>query len=176
MKTMKKSYTLLITLILLVVFSITANQILENSSLGNESLKQKVLYIQELVHGRREGRHGGDGRHRDHGARHQPGAEEDERAAAAVRLVALPAAAEDRRSRAGGVPGGQAGVALTRNAKRVLCLAFTCHANFFLHGRLGKPLGAGVQPAQVKLLQRTEVDISVDGVLPATIGVGVDVS
>ncbi|WP_418180258.1 hypothetical protein ACNSOL_09060 [Aliarcobacter lanthieri] len=47
---MKKSYTLIITLILLVVFSIVANQILENSSLGNESLKQKVLYIQAKNH------------------------------------------------------------------------------------------------------------------------------
>ncbi|WP_418185203.1 hypothetical protein ACNSOS_10190 [Aliarcobacter vitoriensis] len=47
---MKKSYTLLITLILLVVFSISANQILENNSLGNESLKQKVLYIQAKNH------------------------------------------------------------------------------------------------------------------------------
>ncbi|WP_113893216.1 hypothetical protein [Aliarcobacter vitoriensis] len=47
---MKKSYTLLITLILVVVFSITANQILGNNSLGNESLKQKVLYIQAKNH------------------------------------------------------------------------------------------------------------------------------
>ncbi|QKF58735.1 hypothetical protein ACNSOO_10860 [Aliarcobacter lanthieri] len=47
---MKKAYTLIITLILLVVFSLVANQILENSSLGNESLKQKVLYIQAKNH------------------------------------------------------------------------------------------------------------------------------
>jgi len=37
-------------LILLVVFSVLSNQILENSSLGNESTKQKVLYIQAKNH------------------------------------------------------------------------------------------------------------------------------
>jgi len=47
---MKSSYTLIITLILLVVFSVLTNQILENSSLGNESIKQKVLYIQAKNH------------------------------------------------------------------------------------------------------------------------------
>jgi len=46
----KNCYTLIITLILLVVFSTLANQILENSSLGNESIKQKVLYIQAKNH------------------------------------------------------------------------------------------------------------------------------
>ena len=37
----------------------------------------------QLVHDRREGRHGRDGRDRDHRSRHEPGAEEDERPAAA---------------------------------------------------------------------------------------------
>ena len=43
---MKKSYVLFITLVLVVVFSVLANFILETNSLKNEAFKQKYLYLQ----------------------------------------------------------------------------------------------------------------------------------
>ena len=55
-----------------------------------------------------ETRRGRDGGGRDHGARHQPGAREDERPAAAARLVALPAQGQDHRPRARRLPRRQA--------------------------------------------------------------------
>ena len=48
--TMKKSYVLFITLVLVVVFSILANFILETNSLKNEAFKQKYLYLQAKNH------------------------------------------------------------------------------------------------------------------------------
>ena len=57
-----------------------------------------------LVHDRR-GLGGEDGRHGDHGAGHQPGAEADERPGAAERLVALPEPAPHRRPLPGRLPG-----------------------------------------------------------------------
>ncbi|MBK6304115.1 MAG: hypothetical protein IPF43_09960 [Arcobacter sp.] len=47
---MKKSYVLFITLILVVVFSVLANFILETNSLKNEAFKQKYLYLQAKNH------------------------------------------------------------------------------------------------------------------------------
>ena len=47
---MKKSYVLFITLVLVVVFSILANFILETNSLKNEAFKQKYLYLQAKNH------------------------------------------------------------------------------------------------------------------------------
>jgi len=47
---MKKSYVLFITLVLVVVFSVLANFILETSSLKNEAFKQKYLYLQAKNH------------------------------------------------------------------------------------------------------------------------------
>ena len=58
---------------------------------------------QGLVHDRR-GRRGQDRGDGDHGAGRQPGAEEDERAAAAARLVALPEPAPDHRPLPRGLP------------------------------------------------------------------------
>ena len=52
----------------------------------------QLVFDQQLVHGGRE-RRGRGGRRGHHRAGHQPGAEADERAAPAVRLVALPAPA-----------------------------------------------------------------------------------
>ena len=60
-----------------------------------------------LVHGRRD-QGGRDGGGRDHRARPQPGAEEDERPAAAARLVALPAQEQDDRPGARRLPRRQA--------------------------------------------------------------------
>ena len=57
-------------------------------------------------------------RRRDHGARHQPGAGEDERAAAAVRLVALPAQGRNDRPRARRLPRRQAASTSTRAWRR----------------------------------------------------------
>ncbi len=48
--TMKKSYVLFITLVLVVVFSVLANFILETNSLKNEAFKQKYLYLQAKNH------------------------------------------------------------------------------------------------------------------------------
>lgn len=48
--TMKKSYVLFITLILVVVFSVLANFILETNSLKNEAFTQKYLYLQAKNH------------------------------------------------------------------------------------------------------------------------------
>ena len=47
---MKKSYVLFITLILVVVFSVLANFILETNSLKNEAFTQKYLYLQAKNH------------------------------------------------------------------------------------------------------------------------------
>ena len=47
---MKKSYVLFITLVLVVVFSVLANFILETNSLKNEAFKQKYLYLQAKNH------------------------------------------------------------------------------------------------------------------------------
>lgn len=47
---MKKSYVLFITLILIVVFSVLANFILETNSLKNEAFTQKYLYLQAKNH------------------------------------------------------------------------------------------------------------------------------
>ena len=47
---MKKSYVLFITLVLVVVFSILANFILETNSLKNEAFTQKYLYLQAKNH------------------------------------------------------------------------------------------------------------------------------
>ena len=47
---MKKSYVLFITLILVVVFSVLANFILETNSLKNEAFTQKFLYLQPKNH------------------------------------------------------------------------------------------------------------------------------
>ena len=69
-----------------------------------------------LVHGRRdEGGRDGGGRH--HRARPQPGAQEDERQAAAARLVALPAPQQDHRPRARRLPRRQAGLPAHRASR-----------------------------------------------------------
>ena len=47
---MKKSYVLFITLIIVVVFSVLANFILETNSLKNEAFTQKYLYLQAKNH------------------------------------------------------------------------------------------------------------------------------
>ena len=47
---MKKTYVLFITLILVVVFSVLANFILETNSLKNEAFTQKYLYLQAKNH------------------------------------------------------------------------------------------------------------------------------
>ncbi|MCT7542128.1 hypothetical protein [Aliarcobacter cryaerophilus] len=47
---MKKSYVLFITLVLVVVFSVLANFILETNSLKNEAFTQKYLYLQAKNH------------------------------------------------------------------------------------------------------------------------------
>ena len=47
---MKKSYVLFITLVLVVIFSVLANFILETNSLKNEAFKQKYLYLQAKNH------------------------------------------------------------------------------------------------------------------------------
>ena len=47
---MKKSYVLFITLVLVVVFSVLANFILETNSLKNEAFTQKYLYWQAINH------------------------------------------------------------------------------------------------------------------------------
>ena len=65
-----------------------------------------------LVHGRRD-EGGRDGRRGDHRPRPQPGAQEDERAAVAARLVALPAPQQDHRPRARRLPRRQAGLSST---------------------------------------------------------------
>ncbi|RXI27623.1 hypothetical protein CRU87_08060 [Aliarcobacter trophiarum LMG 25534] len=47
---MKKSYVLFMTLVLIVVFSILANSILEIISIKNENFVQKTLYLQAKNH------------------------------------------------------------------------------------------------------------------------------
>lgn len=47
---MKKAYTLLITLILITLFSSLANTILEIKSIKKESIKNQVLYLQAKNH------------------------------------------------------------------------------------------------------------------------------
>ena len=70
-----------------------------------------------LVHGRRD-EDGRAGRRRDHGPGHQPGAAQDERPAAAVRLVALPAPAADDRPLPRRLPRRQARVPAHRRRAR----------------------------------------------------------
>ena len=73
----------------------------------------------QLVHGRRDRRRR-DGGGRDHRAGRQPGAQEDERAAAAARVVALPAPGEDDRPRPGRLPRRQAGLPAHGRRRRAL--------------------------------------------------------
>ena len=71
----------------------------------------------QLVHGRRD-RRGGDRRVGDHGPRHQPGADEDERPAAAARLVALPAQAARRSTACGSASSASSPSTSTRASPR----------------------------------------------------------
>ena len=70
-----------------------------------------------LVHDRR-GRRGEDGRDGDHGSGREPGAEADERPAAAARLVALPAEEADDRPLPGRLSRRQARPTSTRASRR----------------------------------------------------------
>ena len=86
----------------------------------------------QLVHDRRAHRHRRERGGGHHGARHQPGAEADERPDRALRLVALPAPAPDHGPRARGLSGRQARVPAHRRGRRPVHRALR-------HGRRRRP-------------------------------------